>query len=52
MEAQDYLRDRVDDEVMVNLEKEVITIEVSSEATQRLAYGQDNCLPWHDVQET
>ena len=51
MEAQDYLRDRVDDEVMISLEKEVITIEVSSEATQRLAYGQDNCLPWQEVQD-
>jgi PhoH-like ATPase len=51
MEAQDYLRDRVDDEVMVSLEKEVLTVEVSSEATQRLAYGQDNCLPWQEVQE-
>ncbi len=50
MEAQDYLKDRVDDEVMVNLEKEVITLEVSSEATQRLAYGQDNCIPWQEVQ--
>lgn len=52
MEAQDYLRDRVDDEVMLSLEKEVITVEVSSESTQRLAYGQDNCLPWREVQET
>ena len=51
MEAQDYLRDRVDDEVMVSLEKEVLTVQVSSEATQRLAYGQDNCLPWQEVQE-
>ena len=42
MEAQDYLRDRVDDEVMMSLEQEVITVEASSEATQRLAYGQDN----------
>lgn len=50
MEAQDYLRDRVDDEVMISLEKEVITVEVSSEATQRLAYGQDNCLPWQEIQ--
>ena len=51
MEAQDYLRDRVDDEVMVSLEQEVITVEASSEATQRLAYGQDNCLPWQEIQE-
>ena len=50
MEAQDYLRDRVDDEVMVSLEQEVITMEASSEATQRLAYGQDNCLDWREIQ--
>ena len=51
MEAQDYLKDRVDDEVMVSLEQEVITVEASSEATQRLAYGQDNCIPWQEVSE-
>ncbi|MBP3256770.1 MAG: PhoH family protein [Bacteroidales bacterium] len=51
MEAQDYLRDRVDDEVMVSLEQEVITLEASSEATQRLAYGQDNCISWQEVSE-
>ena len=49
MEAQDYLRDRVDDEVMVSLDKEVIQLEARSEAVQRLAYGQDNCLPWQEV---
>ena len=51
MEAQDYLKDRVDDEVMVSLEQEVITVEASSEATQRLAYGQDNSIPWQEVSE-
>ena len=50
MEAQDYLRDRVDDEVMLNLEKEVIEKDASSEALQRLAYGQDNSIPWKEVQ--
>ena len=50
MEAQDYLRGRVDDEVMDSLEREVIVVEdASSEAVQRLAYGQDNCLPWKEV---
>ena len=49
MAAQDYLHGRVDDEVMVSLEREVIHIEASSEATQRLAYGQDNFLPWKEV---
>ena len=50
MEAQDYLRGRVDDEVMEGLEREVITLDASSEALQRLSYGQDNCLPWREVQ--
>ena len=50
MEAQDYLRGRVDDEVMDSLEREVVMVEeASSEAVQRLAYGQDNCLPWKEV---
>ena len=49
MEVQDYMRDRLDDEVMENLEKEVISIEASSEAVQRLAYGQDNSLDWKEV---
>ena len=49
MDAQDYLRGRVDDEVMDNLEREVIIQEASSEALQKLAYGQDNCLPWKEV---
>jgi len=49
MDAQDYLTDRVNDEVMDNFEKQVITVEAGSEAVQRLAYGQDNCLPWQEV---
>ncbi len=49
MEAQDYLTDRMDDEVMDSLDKEVIEMEASSEALQRLCYGQDNCLPWLEV---
>ena len=50
MEAQDYLKDRMDDEVMENLEREVIPVDAPSQAIQRLAYGQDNCLPWKEVQ--
>ena len=49
MEVQDYLRDRMDDEVMESLEKEVIEMEASSEALQRLCYGQDNSIPWLEV---
>jgi len=49
MEAQDYLTDRMDNEVMDSLEREVIEVEASSEALQRLCYGQDNCIPWLEV---
>ncbi len=51
MEAQDYLRDRMDDEVMEGLEKGVISVDASTDAVQRLAYGQDNSLPWNEVAE-
>ncbi len=50
MAAQDYLRGRVDDEVMESLERQVIQVKASGEAVQRLAYGQDNSLPWKEVQ--
>ena len=49
MEAQDYLTDRMDNEVMDSLEREVVEMEASSEALQRLCYGQDNCIPWLEV---
>ena len=51
MAAQDYLRDRMDDEVMVGLEKEVIVADADSAELQRLAYGQDNAIPWKEVAE-
>ena len=50
MAAQDYMRGRVDDEVMVSLEREVIQLDAGSDAAQRLAYGQENSLPWKEVQ--
>ena len=31
---------------------QVILVETGSDAVQRLAYGQDNCLPWKKVQNT
>ncbi len=49
MEAQDYLRDRVDDEVMDSLEREVVESDLAPEIVQSLAYGQDNSLPWEIV---
>ena len=49
MEVQDYLRDRLDDEVTDSLEREVIQMDATSEAVQRLAYGQDNFMDWKEV---
>ena len=49
MAAQDYLRGRVDEQVMDQIEREVIEVSAPSEAVQRLAYGQDNSLPWKEV---
>lgn len=49
MEAQDYLRDRMDDEVMEGLEKGVISVDASTDAVQSLAYGQTGSLPWQEV---
>ena len=51
MEAQDYLRDRVDDEVMDSLEREVVQSDLPPEVVQSLAYGQDNSLPWEIVSD-
>ena len=49
MEAQDYLTDRMDNEVVNAVTREVIEMEASSEALQRLCYGQDNAIPWLEV---
>ena len=49
MEAQDYLTDRMDNEVVDAVTREVIEMEASSEALQRLCYGQDNAIPWLEV---
>ncbi len=50
MEAQDYLRGRVDEEVMEGLEREVITVDVKEALAQHLAAPQDNALSWKEVQ--
>ncbi|MBP5482830.1 MAG: PhoH family protein [Bacteroidales bacterium] len=50
MEAQDYLRGRVDDEVMEGLEREVITVDVKAALAQHIAAAQENALPWKEVQ--
>ena len=52
MAAQDYLRGRVDDEVMENLKREVIQVPVSGKNAQIWASGSSNSLPWKEVQKT
>ena len=49
MAAQDYLRGRVDDEVMENLEREVVVLQAAPEALQALAFGPETALPWKDL---
>jgi len=49
MVAQDYLRDRVQEDSLLELEKEIEVVDASSETVQQLAYGQDNSIPWTDV---
>ena len=49
MPAQDYLRGRVDDEAMENIEKEVLHPEIDSAIVQNFAYGPEHVLPWKAV---
>ena len=50
MPAQDYLTDKVEDEIIENSFREVQTIEAAeSEDVQKLAYGQNNCIDWRVV---
>ena len=49
MPAQDYLRDRVEDEHLVDLEREVLFADADPLAIQQLAYGQDNSMDWKEV---
>ena len=49
MEAQDYLKDRLDDEAMDGQQKEVVEMAVKPEVLHQLHYGQDNSLPWKEV---
>jgi len=46
MPAQDYLRDRVQDETLDDLEREVLFVEADPQAVQQLAYGPENSIPW------
>ena len=49
MPAQDYLKDRVEDETLADLEHEVLFAEADPQVIQQLAYGPENCIPWKAV---
>ncbi|MBQ0045144.1 MAG: PhoH family protein [Bacteroidales bacterium] len=50
MEVQDYLTDRVDEEKIEGVAKEVMTVEdVSPEELQKLVYSPENAIPWKSV---
>ena len=49
MPAQDYLKDRVEDETLEGLEREVLFADADPQVVQQIAYGQDNSVPWKDV---
>ena len=49
MPAQDYLKGRVEDETLLDLEHEVLFAEADPEVIQQLAYGQDNSIDWRAV---
>ncbi len=45
MEVQDYLTDKVEEQKIENSQKEVQTLNLSSERMQALCYGPDNSIP-------
>ena len=49
MPAQDYLKDRVEDDALFDLEREVLFADADPQAIQQLAYGQDNSMDWREV---
>ena len=52
MPAQDYLTDKVEETVIIDSQKEVVTVDdVRDEIVQTLTYGQDNSVPWEAVAE-
>ena len=51
MPAQDYLRGRVDDEAMENIEKQVITLEPEPALVQDFAFGPEHVLPWKKLSQ-
>ena len=52
MPAQDYLTDKVEENVIIDSQKEVVTIDdAKDEIVQTLTYGQGNSIPWEAVTE-
>ena len=51
MPAQDYLKDRVEDETLEGLEHEVLFAEADPQVIQQLAYGPDNSISWKDLSQ-
>ena len=49
MPAQDYLKGRVEDETLADLEHEVLYADADPQVIQQLAYGQDNSIDWRAV---
>ena len=49
MPAQDYLKDRVEDEALNDLEHEVLFVDADPKVIQHLAYGPDTSIPWKEV---
>ena len=51
MAAQDYLTDRIEDDKVDSLQRELQVIEgLSGETLQQICYGQDNSISWKEVQ--
>lgn len=50
MEAQDYLTDKIEDERVEFTQKEVVVLDKApAEAVAKIAYGQDNSVPWKEL---
>ena len=49
MPAQDYLKGRVEDEALYDLEREVLFVEADPKVIQQLAYGPVNSIDWKEV---
>ena len=46
MEAQDYLTDKIDDERIESVQREIMVMENAAEAVAALTQSADNAIPW------